>query len=200
LVLLVNEHITKERQQLLQIESAWKAGKVLSESQYQFLQKLGDEYDVASLDIVELKKRVDIVPTSLALAQAAEESGWGTSRFAQGGNALYGQQVHTADEGMLPINREDGRTHYVKGFDSLFDTVLAYTRNLNTHRAYSEFREVRAGERRMGKSPDSFALVKTLNRYSERKDDYVRTIETIMRLNDLGAFDNAKLRLSGSEV
>ena len=193
LVLLSNERISKDRARLLQIAYTLQKGKALSQTERDFLDVLYVEYETTPGDIAELIERVDIVPPSLALAQAAEESGWGTSRFAQMGNALYGQQVLEGDEGILPLERVEGRKHYVRSFDTLYETVASYTNNLNSHRAYGEFRKARAEMRRNKDVLNPEILAKTLVKYSERGEDYVKTIKRIMRINDLAALDAARL-------
>ena len=146
-----------------------------------------------SEDIDELLRRVDVIPVSLAIAQAAEESGWGTSRFAQTGNALFGQWTVASDIGIVPEDREDGMTHKIKAFDNLAQSVAAYMRNLNTHRAYREFRQKRQGQRQWGEALDGHALASTLLRYSQRGDKYVKSIRTIMNANGLRELDGAHL-------
>ena len=138
-----------------------------------------------------LMRRVDTVPASLALAQAAEESGWGTSRFAQEGNALFGQWTTAEGEGLVPRRREAEASHKVRVFDELHDAVAAYLHNLNTHRAYRQFRLTRAEQRAESGRLDSVALVEDLKSYSERGEDYVASIKTIIRVNRLRQLDQA---------
>lgn len=143
--------------------------------------------------IEELMLRVDVVPPSLVLAQAAEESGWGTSRFADVGNALFGQWAW--DDGIVPLERrEEMGEYYVARFETPLDSIRAYMRNLNTHRAYRRLRARRAELRAAGEPPSGWELARTLTSYSERGEDYVRTLHSIMRANNLEAVDRAYLR------
>ena len=151
-------------------------------------------YGLDSLDFDALLKRVDIVPPSLAIAQAAEESGWGTSRFAREGNALFGQRAYKASKkGIVPKERPDGTNFRVRAFDHLIDGVKAYVHNLNSHFAYEDFRDLRATLRAETGHIDGYALAGSLLRYSERGEDYINTIRVIMRVNSLQVFDSAKL-------
>jgi uncharacterized FlgJ-related protein len=136
--------------------------------------------------------RVDIIPPSLALAQAAEESGWGTSRFADVGNALFGQW--TWSEGIAPLEQREGKGDYrIAKFDSPLDSVRAYMLNLNTHAAYRSLRERRREMRVRGDQLSGWELAETLTSYSERGAAYVETLHTIMRVNRLAATDSAYL-------
>ena len=133
------------------------------------------------------------MPPSLALAQAAEESGWGTSRFARKGNAVFGQRTWRSGRGMVPLRREDGKRHEVVAFNALRASVDAYLRNLNSHPAYGEFRRLRAEARALDRAVSVPALVGTMTRYSERGADYLRTILAIIRVNRFAAYDRARL-------
>ena len=144
---------------------------------------------VAGVDFEELLRRVDIVPPSLALAQAAEESGWGVSRFARRGKALFGQKVFRGGEGLVPLERPDGARYRVRSFDRVIDGVRAYLHNLNTHYAYARFRRVRARMRQEDGTLDSYGLAGTLLKYSERREAYLETIREIMQVNGLTVFD-----------
>lgn len=200
LVLKVNEDIAADRDRLQQIADRAAEGKALRVTDRRFLEAKGREYGVKSPDAKKLLARVDVIPPSLALAQAAEESGWGTSRFARQGNALFGQWTTGLENGMVPRNREDGATHVIKAFPTLLGAVRAYVRNLNTHRAYAEFRARREQMRRDGQPLDGYTLAQTLHRYSERGSDYIDTLHVIMRANDLSAFDAAQLSMAPVEV
>ena len=142
--------------------------------------------------LTALLERVDIVPPSLAMAQSAEESGWGTSRFADLGNALFGQWTWSG--GIEPLNkRQDKGSYGIARFDTPLQSVEAYMRNLNTHAAYQSLRERRAAMRRAGERPDGYELAKTLTSYSERGEDYVHSLHAIMRVNKLQPADDAYL-------
>jgi len=130
-----------------------------------------------------LKRRVDIVPVSLALVQAATESGWGRSRFAVEGNNLFGQWCYRQGCGLVPDNRPPGASHEVAAFDSVRDAVTSYLRNLNTHDAYRPLRELRAGLRAAGQTPHAHGLVDGLILYSERREEYLEEIRMVLRVN-----------------
>jgi len=209
LVLLVNERIEKDRARLLQFQAARGedraiSPKAISPKDRVWLNELAARYGVDAakdVDIGELLRRVDAVPPSLALAQAAEESGWGTSRFAQAGNALFGQLTWSPKhEGIVPRNRRPGETHRFRSFHDLLSSVESYIHNLNTHDAYAEFRHQRAGLRTQGKPLDGFRLAGTLLRYSERGPDYVQAIRTVIRNNALTDFDRAALHKEPGQV
>ena len=137
--------------------------------------------------------RLDIVPPSLALAQSAEESGWGTSRFGREGNALFGMWTTARDGGLTPLRRDQGKTHKIKAYGSLLDSVRSYVRNLNRHGAYRQFRRARALMRRAGAPVDGAVLAGELTAYSQRGEDYVRAIRTIIEANGLRRLDDARL-------
>jgi len=133
-------------------------------------------YRVTDGGITALLERIDVIPTSLILAQSAEESGWGTSRFVRQGNALFGQWAWGDDEGIVPKGREEGKTHVIKAFGSLMDSVRAYARNINSHPAYQSLRERRAALRADGQMITGWELAETLTKYSERGAEYVDSI------------------------
>ena len=150
------------------------------------------QYGVVNKDLSTLKVRMDEVPVSMAIAQAAKETGWGTSRFAQEGNALFGQWTWNG-EGIKPANAEDDSTHKVMRFKILQASVKAYQRNLNTHSSYKDFRSARAELRDEGKKLDSMILTEYLDKYAETGKEYVKILQQIIRQNDLTDFDDAKL-------
>lgn len=200
LVLKVNEEIAADRSRLQTILAAQAGGQSPSAADQRWLETRSEEYGLRSVDARKLLPRMDLVPVSLALAQAAEESGWGTSRFARQGNALFGQWTYEETAGIVPLNRASGATHAIKAFPSLLDAVRAYARNLNSHRAYAEFRSRRDDMRRSNKPLDGWSLARTLTRYSERGQDYVDTLHIIMRANDLADLDRAQLSSRPVEV
>ena len=142
---------------------------------------------------------MDEVPTSMAIAQAAKETGWGTSRFALEGNALFGQWTWSG-EGIKPAGAEDNTTHKVMKFKVLQASVKAYQRNLNTHSSYREFRSARAELRDNGKNLDSLVLTKHLDKYAETGKEYVKILQQIIRQNKLTDFDDAKLLPSSIDL
>ena len=198
LVLRANAEVRLERQRMLAlIQRAQEnsAADELTPPERAFLTRLAAEYEVPETDLAELRQRVDVVPASLALAQGAEESGWGTSRFARLGNAVFGQRTFRKGTGLVPLRREQGQRHEVKAFNNLYRSVRAYVWNLNTHLAYEKFREKRASFRNGGLPLDGYALTGTLDRYSERGQNYIRTIRIIIRHNRLDEFDDTRLLL-----
>jgi len=158
-----------------------------------WLKALAKRYGVRDRDPKALLTRVDMVPASLALAQAALESGWGTSRFAAEANALFGQWTWKAGQGLAPKQREAGKTHAVRRFDSLLDSVIAYMDNLNTTRAYAPFRQKRAAARQRGERLSGDDLAAGLIRYSEEREAYVDKVRLVIRHNNLGPFDRTPL-------
>ena len=191
-VLLVNDLVLASRRRLLALKDDILAGS-LSRRDRDWLAEIKSRYRIESDDLDELISRVDAVPVALALAQAAIESGWGTSRFAREGNALFGQWTWARRGGLVPKKRDEGATHSIRAFRQIADSVSAYMRNLNTHSAYARFRKVRAAIRRSGGRLDSMTLAMTLDRYSQRGEAYVADVRGIIRRNRLDRFDNAAL-------
>ena len=157
------------------------------------------QYGVVSKDLSTLKIRMDEVPASMAIAQAAKETGWGTSRFAQEGNALFGQWTWTG-EGIKPAGADDDSTHKVMKFKVLQASVKAYQRNLNTHSTYKRFRSARAKLRSDNKKLNSMILTKHLDKYAETGKEYVKILQKIIRQNNLEDFDDAKLLPNSIEL
>jgi Bax protein len=165
----------------------------------QWLEKKYKQYGVNSRDLSILKIRMDEIPVSLAIAQAAKETGWGTSRFAQEGNALFGQWTWSGD-GLKPKDAKEGEDHKVMKFNVLQASVRAYQRNLNTHATYKDFRRARAEFRDLKKPLDSIELSKYLNKYAETGNQYVRILQKIIEQNKLKDFDDAKLLPSSVDL
>ena len=157
-----------------------------------WLEKKYKQYGVKSGDLSSLKIRMDEIPVSLAIAQAAKETGWGTSRFALEGNALFGQWTWSG-EGLKPKEAKEGENHKVMKFNILQASVRAYQRNINTHSTYKDFRKARAKLRDNNKPLDSIELSKYLNKYAETGNQYVEVLQKIIRQNKLQDFDDAKL-------
>jgi Bax protein len=196
LILQVNEQIAQDRQLIADLRGRLAAGDRLSAGDKTWLDHEAalyglDRFDPDHPDMDELMRRIDIIPPSLALAQSAEESGWGTSRFAQHGNALFGQRIWHGENGLVPRQR-DGERFRVASFDRLIDAVRSYALNLDSHPAYEEFRRARAAQRREN-ALDGFALAGTLAAYSERGVAYVDAIRAIIHANALDVFDHARL-------
>jgi len=163
-----------------------------SGSEKQWLEKKYKQYGVKSGDLSTLKIRMDEIPVSLAIAQAAKETGWGTSRFALEGNALFGQWTWSG-EGLKPKEAKEGESHKVMKFNVLQASVRAYQRNINTHSTYKDFRKARAKLRDQNKPLDSIELSKYLNKYAETGNQYVEVLQKIIKQNKLQDFDDAKL-------
>ena len=193
LILKENERILADRERLYKIKVAKALGHKIEARDRLWVSVLADRYKLKDDNLGALMKRVDVVPPSLALAQAAEESGWGTSRFAQHANALYGQWTTSDSEGLVPEQRPDGMDHKIRAFDNLEQSVSAYMRNLNTHRAYREFRRHRSTLRGASEPLDGSTLAGNLTRYSERGQKYVDSVRTIIEANDLRKLDDARL-------
>jgi Bax protein len=192
LVLQVNEAILDQRHRVVELRDRLAAGEPVTSEERHWLGEIASYYGVAPDDFDGLLKRVDIVPPSLALAQGAIESGWGTSRFALEGNALFGQYTNDESSGLVPASLTEGDVR-VHAFSGLLEAVLSYERNLNTHPAYRGFRNMRARERSEGDDPDGYTLAGALTRYSARGDDYVRDVRLVIRANELDPFDDAWL-------
>ena len=195
LILQENNNIKLDRARLFSIIN--KSNN--SNLEKKWLQKKYKQYGVVSKDLSELKIRMDEVPVSLAIAQAAKETGWGTSRFAQEGNALFGQWTWSG-EGLKPKEADQSKGHKVMKFNVLQASVRAYQRNLNTHKSYKNFRLARAELRDRGKALDSIILSKFLDNYAETGEKYVEVLQKIIVQNNLKDFDDSKLLPSSIEL
>ena len=193
LILHVNELILAERAQVIGLKTRLDRGEKIGPDESAWLDQTRERYELEKLDFAEMLIRMDIIPPSLALAQGAEESGWGTSRFAREGNALFGQRIFKGTRGIVPKKRDRGQKHRVRAFGHLIDGVKAYADNLNTHPAYRLMRATRAKMRAAGKVMDGTALASTLVKYSERREKYVKTIKIIIRANSFHLYDKARL-------
>ena len=195
LILKENNNIKLDRKRLFKIIN--KSNNTNLEKKW--LDKKYKQYGVPSKDLSILKIRMDEVPVSLALAQAAKETGWGTSRFALEGNALFGQWTWSG-EGLKPKDAEKNEGHKVMKFNVLQASVRAYQRNINTHSTYKEFRKERAKLRDDGKPLDSIVLSRFLNKYAETGEKYVEVLQQIIKQNNLKDFDDAKLLPSSVDL
>ena len=195
LILQENNNIRLDRKRLFSIINKSNNSKL----EKKWLDKKYKQYGIPSKDLSTLKIRMDEIPVSLALAQAAKETGWGTSRFAQEGNALFGQWTWSGD-GLKPKEADENEGHKVMKFNILQASVRAYQRNLNTHKTYKEFRLARAQLRDLNKPLDSIILAKYLDEYAETGQKYVKILQKIIEQNNLKDFDNAKLLPSSLEL
>ena len=170
-----------------------------TESERKWLKSKFKQYGVVNRDFTTLKIRMDEIPVSLAIAQAAKETGWGTSRFALEGNALFGQWTWNG-EGIKPASADSDSTHKVMKFKILRASVRAYQRNINTHSSYKEFREARAIQRDNDGKLNSLELVKYLEKYAETGKEYIIVLKKIIEQNSLTEFDTVKLLPSSKKL
>jgi Bax protein len=195
LIIKENQYIKLDRNKLFSILNKSKN----TNKEKNWLNLKFKQYGVVNKDLSTLKIRMDEIPVSMAIAQAAKETGWGTSRFAQEGNALFGQWTWSG-EGIKPSDADDDSTHKIMKFKVLQASVKAYQRNLNTHSSYKDFRFARAGLRDEGKKLDSIALSEHLDKYAETRQEYVIVLQKIIKQNNLTDFDDAKLLPSSIEL
>ena len=195
LIIKENQNIRLDRKKLFSILNKSKN----SRAQKNWLESKFKQYGVVNKDLLTLKIRMDEIPVSMAIAQAAKETGWGTSRFALEGNALFGQWTWSG-EGLKPIDAGNNTTHKVMKFKVLQASVKAYQRNLNTHSSYKNFRSARAELRDAGKELDSMLLSEYLDKYAETGKEYVKILQKIIRQNNLKDFDDARLLPSSVEL
>ena len=202
LILAVNETIKEERRRLLVVRRIVGRGAPLGDMDRRWLAGLAIRYQMRGGDgseallsppeIAELARRVDALPVSMALAQAAVESAYGTSRFARQGNALFGQW--STGQGIVPLKRREAAgDHRIAAFGTLLKSARAYAMNLNTHAAYREFRLSRAARRGDGGAFDGHALAAYLGPYAETGAEYVAIVRRVIRQNGLGRLDGARL-------
>jgi Bax protein len=201
LLLAVNETIGKERRRLSVLRRIIGRGDSPGKINGHWLATLAVRYRVrrgkdtegppSPRELAELARRVDAVPVSMALAQAAVESAYGTSRFARQGNALFGQW--STGEGMVPKQRgKAAGDHRIAAFSTLLESVRAYAKNLNTHAAYRKFRQSRAAQRSDGHHLDGQSLSAHLGPYAETGAAYIATVRRVIRQNGLGRLDGAR--------
>jgi Bax protein len=195
LIIKENNSIRIDRKKLFSILNKSKN----TNAEKNWLEKKFKMYGVLNKDLSTLKVRMDEIPVSIAIAQAAKETGWGTSRFAQEGNALFGQWTWLG-EGIKPAGADTNSTHKVMKFKVLQASVKAYHRNLNTHSSYREFRSVRAELRDKRRPLNSLILSEYLDKYAETGKEYVEILQKIIKQNNLTDFDNAKLLPSSIEL
>jgi len=188
LILDENEKIKADRKKLFKILSK----DFNSPGERVWLKRRFKQYKIDDQDLAKLKMRMDIIPVSIAIAQAANESGWGTSRFALEGNALFGQWTYSKN-GISPKNKDPNQSHKVLQFQILKASVRAYKNNLNTHNAYQDFREARAQLRQGDTHINGLQLTEYLKNYASIGKKYVEILESIIKKNRLHDFDTANL-------
>ena len=195
LILEENNRIKIDRKKLFSVLNKNKNSK----SEKKWLSLKFKQYGVMNKDLSTLKIRMDEIPVSLAIAQAAKETGWGTSRFALEGNALFGQWTWSGD-GIKPAGADSNTSHKIMKFKILKSSVRAYQRNLNTHSSYKEFRIARAELRDNKMELDSIILSNYLDKYAETGKDYVKILKQIIKQNNLQDFDDVKLLPSSKKL
>ncbi len=186
-----NIEVLRQRQQLLGLMEQMRGGYVLNIEEMLFLRELSREYEVPTDDLQDqvflqlLSRRVDVIPPSLVLAQAANESAWGTSRFAQEGYNFFGQWCYEKGCGLVPDRRRPSDSHEVKSFASVDEAVQAYFQNLNTFPSYQGLRRIRQDLRQNARPIDGISLSEGLRAYSERGDAYIDELRRMIEYNDL---------------
>jgi Bax protein len=186
-----NLEVKHQRQLLLGLIEKIRTGYVLGIEEMVFLRDLSREYEVPTDDLQDqaflqlLLRRVDVIPASLVLAQAANESAWGTSRFAREGYNFFGQWCYEKGCGLVPDRRRPSENHEVKSFASVEEAVHAYFRNLNTFPSYQGLRLIRQDLRRKEQPIDGLSLSEGLRSYSERGDAYIDELRAMIKYNDL---------------
>ena len=194
LVVAENEKILEDRFKLKKIVSS----KYTTDKEKQWLRQKFLEYKVKKGNVEELITKMDIIPASIALAQAAKESGWGTSRFALEGNAIFGQWTWDG-QGIAPLNRDKSKKHKILKFPILRASVKAYKNNLNTHKSYIKFRKLRQELRNKNKKIIGLELTKALENYAETGSEYTKILEQIITQNRLMDFELVRLTNSSTK-
>lgn len=200
MVLLVNQEIEQDRSDFLAILDRSNSGERLRSADFKRLQEVLAAYGTPGNPLTDhqlrarLLRRIDTIPPSLVLAQAANESAWGTSRFAQLGNNLFGEWTFKPGTGIVPEDRPEGATYEVRKFPNIYESIRSYMRNLNTHGAYRKLREIRNSLRRENKPVTGLALAHGLANYSQRREDYISDIQGMILYNKLADANLAFLR------
>ena len=200
-IVLANSRILIEREYLEQLATQ----ETLSAADTAWLNKQSERLRVKAktgspAQFEALRKRLDVVPPSLVLAQAANESAWGQSRFATRGNNLFGQWCFSRGCGLVPKGRAEGADHEVATFSSPYYSVRSYIQNLNRHNAYREVRELRWKQRKTGDGLSGTRLAGGLHSYSERGIDYIEEIRAMIRYNNLDFYDQQFRTLLGERT
>lgn len=190
IIFLENEKVLAERNKILEWWTDTDGELIMRDYWPDWLKSISEKYLYEGENIGDLLMSVDIVPISLAVSQAAIESGWGTSRYAREGNAVFGQYTYKEDLGILPKDRPDEEKFLIRKFQTISDSTASYIKNLNTHYAYKDFRENRKKIRMNGEKISGISLVKHLINYSERKEDYINDVEKMIKDNNFNDFDS----------
>ena len=189
LALAVNDRLKKYRDTLIELDQPDRTLTVQERQWVKSIAKLHKSPDQAP---GKLLSKIGPLPVDLIIAQAAVESGWGTSRFATEGNALFGQWTWKKGGGIIPREREDGKTYAVKSYPSLIESVWDYAYNLNTSNSYQKFREARAQRIHDGLTLNAISLIKNLKNYSQKGDAYIATLREVIKQNNLATFNETK--------
>jgi Bax protein len=195
LIEVANNEVLVKRKKLEHVMDDFNAGDELTPGERKFLVEVADEYSLKIEEpatrgnVEKLLRAVDYVPPSLALAQAANQSAWGTSRFATQANNFFGQWCFTKGCGIVPARRDAGSKHEVRKFSTTQGSVRSYVRNINTARTYSSLRTVRANARRNESMLTGHDLAAGLVKHSTRGDAYVKEIRSMIRTNKLKNYD-----------
>ena len=190
-----NQNILTTRSFIIELKNKLKTYKTLSNDEVYKLNSIAKKFNINyskkhKLDLInELLSNVDIIPNSIALAQAAIESGWGKSRFAKEHNALFGEHTYDQNQGVVPLQRDLGDTHLVKSFSSYDKSVSSYFKNINSHFAYKDFRSLRKIMRSKNNFSDVELLINKLNSYAE-DNNYVQTLNLVIEKNKFNKFDS----------
>lgn len=202
LIAFENHKIILERKKLINIKIFLSLEKTLKNDDLYYLKKISKKYKISSknkhkIDLInELLLNVNLIPNSIVLAQAANESGWGTSRFAKEYNAFFGQYTYDENNGVIPFKREKGKKHLIKYFTSIDKSVESYFKNINSHYAYKKFRKLRSQITDLDSYFNIKILTNALDVYAE-DESYVKTINSIIDSNNLNQFDlNSKVFLN----
>jgi Bax protein len=189
-----NRNIRQDRRFLLTLRDDLRTVMSLNDKELSRFDRLSQRYRVKPADslldqVNALLVKVDVVPESLVLAQSANESGWGTSRFARQANNMFGVWCWSPGCGLKPLQRTEGLTHEVARYATVQDSVNAYIHTINTNPAYADLRDIRAAHRAGDEIMSGLALAEGLIRYSERGMDYVREIQQMIRVNNLHEYN-----------
>ncbi len=205
MVLLANQEIKKEREEILDILEKHRT-RTTKAGDRERLEEISARYNLRGRPFIDhrarsrLLQRVDTIPPALVLSQAANESAWGTSRFAQQGNNLFGEWTYRPGTGIVPAGRPAGETYEVRNFPSIYESIRSYMNNLNRNGAYRKLREIRSELRKSGQPVSGIALAKGLLKYSQRGEEYIKEIQGMIRHNKLARADTAFLRRPKTEV
>ncbi|OQY19902.1 MAG: hypothetical protein B6I36_02875 [Desulfobacteraceae bacterium 4572_35.1] len=206
MIISQNNSILQQRQQLQQILKDHDQHQKLTQWQQRWLHDLAKQYRCKitpeNLDNKrnEILRRVDIVPAALVIAQAANESGYGTSRFAQQANNIFGEWTFKPGTGLIPKQRSAGKTHEIRVFNHLSESIYSYLNNINTHGAYEKLRQYREQMRNNNQPLDAQKLAEGLMNYSTRRDAYVSEIKKMINYNRLSDLSEINLRSSYAKV